>query len=226
MIAWNRFRGRCAYCSLGLQPTGHRINSVKLMLHVPLRNGGKITNENLLIVCSRCKADKTPPPMRGIERIPNVNTIADLVDRLIVEVHKLAWFENKKREEHAKDEPDVEMIAEWDNKSRDCCEFRSLLKRELNTAITEVVLAMQYKPLSEVRTFRPPRLIEGKNSIADIVSDMSLKSAERTFENPDEPPEADNRTDSLKRRLVSTVLDIQRTKRYTMLREEEEVDPL
>ena len=54
-------------------------------------------------------------------KIPNLNTLADVIDRLIVEVNKLSFFENKKREEHAKDNPDAEMVVYWDNLSRDCC---------------------------------------------------------------------------------------------------------
>lgn len=70
-------------------------------------------------------------------RIPNVDTLADLIDRLIVEVNKLAYFENRKREEHAKPEPDAVLIAHWDNLSRDCCEYRSLLKSRINRSVGE-----------------------------------------------------------------------------------------
>lgn len=89
-------------------------------------------------------------------RIPNVDTLADLIDRLIVEVNKLAYFENKKRDEHAKDSPDAELIAQWDNLSRDCCEYRSLLKSKINELFSEVIASGEYKTLREVRTFRPP----------------------------------------------------------------------
>jgi hypothetical protein len=89
-------------------------------------------------------------------RIPNVNTLADLIDRLIVEVNKLSWFENKKREEHAKSNPDSELIAKWDNLSRDCCELRSILKSEINRCMQEIVETQAYHPIKEARTFRPP----------------------------------------------------------------------
>lgn len=89
-------------------------------------------------------------------RIPNVDTFADLVDRLIVEVNKLAYFENRKREEHAKPAPDAVLIAKWDNLSRDCCEYRSLLKSRINEVLSEIVASGEYRTLREVRTFRPP----------------------------------------------------------------------
>jgi hypothetical protein len=44
-------------------------------------------------------------------RIPNVDTLADLIDRLIVEVNKLSYFENRKRAEHGKESPNAESIA-------------------------------------------------------------------------------------------------------------------
>ena len=34
-----------------------------------------------------------------MKKIPNFNTFADIVDRLAVTTNKLAFFENKKREE-------------------------------------------------------------------------------------------------------------------------------
>ena len=89
-------------------------------------------------------------------KIPNLNTLADVIDRLIVEVNKLSYFENKKREEHAKDEPDAEMVAHWDNLSRDCCEYRSMLKNEINRLTSEIVETGEYKTLREMRTFRKP----------------------------------------------------------------------
>lgn len=99
-------------------------------------------------------------------KIPNLNTLADVIDRLIVEVNKLSYFENKKREEHAKDWPDVEQIAHWDNLSRDCCEYRSLLKNKINRLLGEIAETGEYKTLKELRTFRAP-----KRSVADILAE-------------------------------------------------------
>ena len=73
--------------------------------------------------------------------IPNLNTFADLLDRLIVELAKISYYENKKREEHAKDNPDVNEISRWDNLSRDGVEFRSMLKNEINKTLEKIVEA-------------------------------------------------------------------------------------
>ena len=89
-------------------------------------------------------------------KIPNLNTLADVIDRLIVEVNKLSYFENKKREEHAKLAPDDKIIAHWDDLSRDCCEYRSMLKNEINRLTSEIVEKGEYRTLRELRTFRKP----------------------------------------------------------------------
>jgi hypothetical protein len=100
-----------------------------------------------------------------MERIPNVNTLADLIDRLIVEVNKLSWFENRKREEHAKADPDPALIAKWDNLSRDCCELRSAIKSEINKVFGEVAAGSPYAVMKEPRTFRP-----SATRIADVLA--------------------------------------------------------
>jgi hypothetical protein len=104
--------------------------------------------------------------------IPNLNTFADLIDRLIVEVNKLAYFENRKREEHKKALPDLELIAKWDNLSRDCCEYRSLLKNEINKCLSRISEEGKYETLQEVRTFSKPL-----KNVSDILSDMCMEIA-------------------------------------------------
>jgi len=110
-------------------------------------------------------------------RIPNYNTFADIVDRLIVEVNKLSYFENKKREEQTKPDKDTDMIAYWDNLSRDCCEYRSLLKRKMNEVLTDIVETGSYETLKEVRTFRAP-----ERSVEDIIEEMCDRGPARAKE--------------------------------------------
>ena len=109
--------------------------------------------------------------------IPNLNTFADLVDRLIVEVNKLAFFENKKREEHAKDAPDNDLIAHWDNLSRDCCEYRSRLKDAINQTLKQIMEGNRYLVLREVRTFRAPPLTVGEllAQMCENTANLALK---------------------------------------------------
>jgi hypothetical protein len=107
-----------------------------------------------------------------MSRIPNVNTLADLIDRLVVEVNKLSFFENRKREEQGKEMPNADLVAEYDNLSRDCCELRSALKNEINGLVTEIVESGEYKVMREPRTFRP-----SPTKIADVIAEMCMERA-------------------------------------------------
>jgi hypothetical protein len=219
-FCYDKWGGYCAYCALPLAVKGQkRANAVHFMLYLPFKAGGQIRRDNVIPVCAKCKEKQQPLPKRPGERIPNVNTVADIVDRLIVEVHKLAWFENKKREEHAKEEPNNDMIAQWDNLSRDCCEMRSILKRDLNAAVAEFVYTLQYAPKKEARTFRPP-VVEDRNTIGDIVSDMCMASAEVSVQEDFDPEEErEDVNTELKEELAGTLNEINVTKQYRILRE-------
>lgn len=108
--------------------------------------------------------------------IPNLNTVADILDRLIIDIHKLAYWENFKREEQGKENPDAELIAKADNLSRDCCEIRSALKTELNTILSDIVNNQAYYPMKEIRTFRP-----AAEAVTEVVSKACYESAMKTF---------------------------------------------
>jgi len=125
-----------------------------------------------------------------MEYVPNLNTWADLVDRLIVCVNKLAWFENKKRE--AQRELDAEIlsgedptsfdqllddIANWDNKSRNECEIRNILKREIDRVLGVVVASGEYTTLPDNRTFSAPNV-----TVADILASQCEEIGKSTFE--------------------------------------------
>ena len=94
----------------------------------------------------------------------NWDSFADAIDRLIVCVHALGTFENKKREESLKSNPDVALIAHWDRLSRDRCEERDLLKREINKILAEI--SGNYSVLSPGRTFAP-----SNRTVADIIEE-------------------------------------------------------
>ncbi len=98
--------------------------------------------------------------------IPNFNTLADAIDRLIVEVLKLSFYENIKREESLKTNPDLKRIVDLDRNSRDSCEFRDMLKREIDSILSTIVESGSYKTLKSNRTFIAP-----SKSIADLISE-------------------------------------------------------
>jgi hypothetical protein len=125
-----------------------------------------------------------------MEYVPNLNTWADLVDRLIVCVNKLAWFENQKRTVQAELDklgrnglvsPRYNelalLVAHWDNLSRNECEVRNILKREIDRVLGEVVAAGEYKTLPDNRTFRAPN-----KTVADILAEQCSEIGKSTFE--------------------------------------------
>ena len=109
--------------------------------------------------------------------IPNLNTFGDLIDRLIVEVNKLSYFENKKRQEQAKSIKDSDAIAFWDNLSRDACEYRSQLKNKINETLKTIIETKEYNVLSELRTFKSP-----KGSVEDLLAERCMILGENVFE--------------------------------------------
>ncbi len=86
-------------------------------------------------------------------KIPNIDTLSCLIDRLCIEVHKAAYFENQKRTEHAKENPNLELLAKWDRLSRDAIELRSAIKNRIDALFQEAVLTGNYRYLREPRTF-------------------------------------------------------------------------
>lgn len=97
-------------------------------------------------------------------RIPNLNTVADIIDRLIIINIKIWHLEGRKRELSDQQSTDHELIARLDKQSRDQCEIRTMLKNELNVAFSEQL------PM-EIRTFSSPGLI------IDIINEMAEESA-------------------------------------------------
>ncbi|SRR5258706_3688086 len=125
-----------------------------------------------------------------MEYVPNLNTWADLVDRLIVCVNKLSFWENKKRESQREldrliarntDPQAIDdmllSIAMWDDKSRNECEVRNILKREIDRVLGEVVAKGEYKTLPDNRTFSTP-----PKTVAEILADQCEEIGKRTFE--------------------------------------------
>ena len=110
--------------------------------------------------------------------VPNYNTFADLIDRLIVCVNKLAYFENMKREEQSKGRllmRDAEKIAYWDNASRNECEIRNLLKRAIDEKLAELITNEEYRVLPDFRTFR-----QSDKTVADILAEQCEEIGQRT----------------------------------------------
>lgn len=108
--------------------------------------------------------------------VSGIDTLGDLCDRLAVEVHRLGWFENKKREEQGKPSPNPVLVQKWDQLSRESCELRAIIKRKINELFRDVIQSGEYKVLLEPRTFRPPNA-----SIADVLDKRYIQHANYIF---------------------------------------------
>ena len=106
--------------------------------------------------------------------IPNFNTFADIVDRLAVTTNKLAFFENKKREESLKQQPDTDLIANYDRLSRNECEYRNLLKRAMDDLLSEIVNSGKYTTLKDNRTFSAP-----SKTVSDLIEEICFIQANK-----------------------------------------------
>jgi|GEM_PF-3683993 len=84
------------------------------------------------------------------EGIPNLSCPADLFDRLVIEVEKVAHLEKEKAAEHKKKNPDAEKIAKMDKASRAANECRAALKAEINNLFARLGAG---DSLTEARTF-------------------------------------------------------------------------
>ena len=102
-----------------------------------------------------------------MKKIPNFNTFADIVDRLAVTTNKLAYFENKKREESIKETPNKDLIFTYDKLSRNECEYRNLLKRAMDDLLSEIIATGKYETLKDNRTFSAP-----SKSVSDLIEEI------------------------------------------------------
>lgn len=195
---WHSQNGRCAITDYPLdiqKGTGRKFNSPSLDRINPaagyvqtnvrfLCDGvnmmkGTLSDAELRVWCHRV--------LKGLDCsstifVPNYNTVADLIDRLIVCTNKLSFFENKKRETQRElntilNHPDFDWqekvqvlqdaIVNWDNNSRNECETRNILKREIDRVLGEVIAAGEYKTLPDNRTFSAP-----PKSTADLLAEQ------------------------------------------------------
>lgn len=86
-------------------------------------------------------------------RLPNINSISALIDRLSIENMRIAFLEEYKVLEHKKDAPDIQKIADWDRASRAAVELRSRIKREIDQCFKEAIENRTYEYVGEVRAF-------------------------------------------------------------------------
>lgn len=145
---YDKYKGKCAYCGLPLVCHGKKTDSLRFMLHRPLQAGGKVERSNLIPVCLMCQQDHGPPPKVQSRRIEGFNTIPDIIQRLV----------------YACMAEDEETIP--------------LLKRELNNALADLTVTLQYvvSPDQAGESYEP--LVEGSNTVADIIESRARSCCE------------------------------------------------
>ena len=82
-----------------------------------------------------------------------VTSMGELIDRLIVEDHKLGHFERAKAAEQKKENPDANLIVRWDKASRTANEKRSIIKGAIDKMFAKAIKEGKYSPIEEMRTF-------------------------------------------------------------------------
>ena len=146
---------------------GYEPGNVRWVCYAVNTMKGKMTDQEL--------RDWAQKIVTGTEsKIPNYNTVADAIDRLIVEVLKLSWYENAKRTEQDKSNPDFALVAKWDKLSRDACEYRDMLKREIDRLLSTI--SNHYTVLPAFRTFSSP-----KKTVAELIAERTLLAGSETF---------------------------------------------
>ena len=86
---YDKFNGACAVCGLNLQAKssqhGNNSRSAQFKLRIPLENNGKLSQDNLLLVCKRHK-DNKPFTSYPKSREFGFNTFADMLAQLVAAV--------------------------------------------------------------------------------------------------------------------------------------------
>jgi len=79
---YDKYNGHCSKCGISLHTKSYAQESARFMFRVPLKNGGLVNRDNLLLVCRHCKENKTPKKTPLEERVFGFDSFADLIAQL------------------------------------------------------------------------------------------------------------------------------------------------
>lgn len=186
---WNRDKGRCRFCGCVLHiKDAVGASALFFKLYIPQEFGGKRELWNVVLCCrddyEGYRAAKT---VLG-EDIPDVNTFADLTEQLIKATIK---------KQTAK--PEVSILL--DEKIR-------RLKIMINDQLTDVAATMRYKPFKDWIPEDFELVVEGENTIPDIVEEITEAACE---ENADA-------VSSGKEKFTDSIKQVQTTKQYKIVK--------
>ena len=138
-----KYKGRCVFCDKLLSHLGRNSeNSARLMFYVPLNVGGEARPDNLVVVCAECKHGyRSTRKLR--EDIQGLDSFADVCVELFRAVQK-----------------------------GECArEYVERLKNRLNIRLADVATCMRYVVDTEPEPEDAEILVEGDNTIADMLED-------------------------------------------------------
>lgn len=159
-IVYQAHRGRCAYCGYPLSSRNRRAsNALFFSFYVPLDRGGSVELDNILPTCKL--HINGGQPLRGIrERIPDINTIADLIDVMV-----------KTRLELPESEHPHLLLYKLDK-----------VKKMLNILFEDVVTNMRYRPPKDWVPEQYTIIMEDDNTIPDEIDNLVKAEDEPTKE--------------------------------------------
>ena len=144
-----KYKGRCVFCDKLLSHLGRNSeNSARLMFYVPLNVGGEARPDNLVVVCAECKHGyRSTRKLR--EDIQGLDSFADTCEALFNAV--------------------LSGKVEGDRVDID------RLKNRLNIRLADVATCMRYMVDTEPEPEEEEMLIEGVNTIPDMLEDMAKR---------------------------------------------------
>lgn len=192
---FSRCKGRCVYCGISLTMAAGEGNTPYFSFYVPIKYGGHLAKENLIVTCYVCRVDINPTP-RPLTRVSGVNRIPDLIEQLVLLVRKRA-------------------IAEKANEGQAFLDLNrdiEALKRDIDVALEELTILQRYSAPVEPEQKRPHRRpVDIMDTIGSVIASIADVAKE------DYDGEAIEKTPQ-KDELTGHIEQIETFKRYKVIR--------
>ena len=164
------------------------------MFYVPLEFGGSSDLDNIVCVCS-AHINLTSPAKPVRQPLPDLNTFADLVELLIQSLIQAKEFKDQKNTDYFPLKEKIQRI-----------------KRLLNAEMETIAMSFRYKPFLDFDPENHEYIVEGSNSLADLVTLGTLANIDGDSESSEKVKE------KLKNQLHNAVA----TKTYKIMGQDDE----
>lgn len=140
---YTEYKGACAFCGiLTTVKFQYRYTGAYFKFEIPLARGGEVSTDNLVLVCATHR-DEYKPHKKMRERIPDIDTFADLTEALIRAVQNNNSWEKIRR-----------------------------IKHDMNTILEEIAIHSRYMVFNEDKPTKI-RTPKRDNSIADEIEKLA-----------------------------------------------------